>query len=62
MISRWKKGFFDEMLNLSKVYGPIYTFWFGPGPFVVITDLEIAKEMFVDKKNECAGRPEFKFC
>ena len=31
-------------------------------PWVVITDLESAKEAFLDKKNEFAGRPKVKLC
>ena len=57
---RIKQNVFYEFMNLSKIYGPIYTFWLGPQPFVVITDLEIAKEAFVEKKNEIAGRPQVK--
>ena len=47
---------------MAKVYGPIYTFWLGTQPNVMIHDLEIAKEAFLDKKNEIAGRPDFKLC
>ena len=48
---RWKKNIFDEFLNLAKIHGPICTFWFGHKPSIIITDLEIAKEAFLEKKN-----------
>ena len=57
---RTKQNIFFEFMNLSKIHGPIYTFWLGPQPFVVMTDLEIAKEAFVEKKSEIAGRPQIK--
>ena len=53
---------FEQFLNLSKSYGPIFTFWMGPAPMVIISDLDVAKEAFLDKKNEVAGRPQFKIC
>ena len=53
---------FEQFLNLSKSYGPIFTFWMGPVPMVIISDLEVAKEAFVDKKNEIAGRPQLEIC
>ena len=59
---RWKKNISDEFLNLTKIHGPIYTFWFGQKPSVIITDLEFAKEAFLEKKNEIAGRHNFKIC
>ena len=31
-------------------------------PWIVITDLESAKEAFLDKKNQFAGRPKVKLC
>ena len=57
-----KKNIFEELFDLAKTHGPIYTFWFGPQPFVIINDLEIAKEAFLEKKNEIAGRPQMKIC
>ena len=50
---------FELFHNLSKIYGPIFTFWIGSEPMIIITDLEIAKEAFLEKKNEIAGRPPF---
>ena len=43
---RIKGNIFEEFSNLAKIHGPIYTFWLGPHPFIVITDLDIAKEAF----------------
>ena len=57
---RLKGHFLEEFINLSKTYGPIYTFWMGNTPFVMIMDLKSAREAFVEKKNDCSGRPEFK--
>lgn len=57
-----KDNSFYGFLNLAKSYGSVYTFWMGPMPWVVITDLESAKEAFLDKKNEFAGRPKVKLC
>ena len=59
---RWKKNFFIEFLNVSKTHGPIFTFWMGSKPEVIITDLNIAKEAYLEKKNEFAGRPKFSLC
>ena len=53
---------YEEFLNLAKIHGPVYTFWMRDEPFVVISDLEIAKEAFVVKKNEISGRPKFNIC
>ena len=52
----------DEIHRLSKIYGPVYTSWTFSFPSVVITDLEFAKEAFVSKKNDIAGRPQLKMC
>ena len=57
-----KKNTFEHFIDFSKVYGPIYTFWIGNMPMVMIHDLEIAKEAFLDIINEIAGRPEVKLC
>ena len=59
---RIKGNVFEEFLNLAKIHGPVYTFWLGSQPFVVISDLDIAKEAFLERKNDIAGRPQFKIC
>lgn len=45
------------MSDLSKVHGPVYTFWTGPVPAVIINDTKISKEALT--KIEFAGRPSF---
>src|ERR1700761_2045040 len=42
--------------KVNKKYGPIFTFWMGSNPFVIISDAEIARGAF--RKNEFAGRTE----
>ena len=49
-------------MNLSKIYGPVYTFWMASSPIVVITDLKIANEGFLAKRNDLAGRPTINLC
>jgi hypothetical protein len=41
-----------ELIELSKKYGTVFTFWMGPKPFVIIFDRDIARETF--RKNEFA--------
>ena len=45
--------------KVNKKYGPIFTFWMGSNPFIIISDAEIAREAF--RKNEFAGRTESYF-
>ncbi|CAG2117058.1 unnamed protein product [Medioppia subpectinata] len=45
--------------QLAKKYGPVFTFWFGTTPQLIITDTEMAREAF--RKNDMAGRPESYF-
>ena len=47
----------EVILSFSKDHGPLFTFWTGPHPQVIITDAKIAKEAL--NKIEFAGRPEF---
>ena len=42
---------------MAKEYGPIYTFWVGSKPFIIISDLKTANEAFIVKRNAIAGRP-----
>lgn len=49
----------DAITKLSETYGGIFTIFFGPKPTVVITDLELAKQAFKDKKADFNGRPHF---
>ncbi len=48
-----------ELIELSKKYGPVFTFWMGPIPFIMIFDRDIARETF--RRNEFAGRPDSYF-
>ncbi|CAG2112817.1 unnamed protein product, partial [Medioppia subpectinata] len=40
---------------MSKIYGPVFTLWIGPLPFVFICDLNMARESF--NKIDFTGRP-----
>lgn len=42
----------------SQRFGPVYTFWMGPMPHVIINDAKLAKEAF--SKVDFAGRPLIK--
>ncbi|CAG2101209.1 unnamed protein product [Medioppia subpectinata] len=46
----------EETSKLSKVYGPVFTLWIGPLPFVFICDLDMAREMF--NNPHFNGRPD----
>ena len=48
-----------EIIEFSKKYGPVFTFWLGPKPFVFIFDIDIGRETF--RKNEFTGRPDSYF-
>ncbi|CAG2106830.1 unnamed protein product, partial [Medioppia subpectinata] len=47
------------MIKVSKIYGPLFTLWVGPLPFVFICDLDIARESF--NKIDFTGRPLSQF-
>ncbi|CAG2171339.1 unnamed protein product, partial [Oppiella nova] len=50
----------DEVFrNVTKQYGPVFTFWFGTTPQVIVTDSELAREAF--RKNDFAGRTDSYF-
>ena len=57
-----KTSVFEHFVNLSKKYGPVYTFWMGSRPIVIITDLKIANQSFISKRNDIAGRPFINYC
>ncbi|CAG2121132.1 unnamed protein product, partial [Medioppia subpectinata] len=44
---------------MSKIYGPVFTLWIGPLPFVFICDLDMARESF--NKIDFTGRPFSQF-
>ncbi|XP_069063351.1 cytochrome P450 2F2-like [Pleurodeles waltl] len=48
-----------SMVELSKKYGPIYTFYLGSRPTVVLCGYEILKEALIDNAEEFSGRGEF---
>lgn len=52
---RGKKHVHEIFLDLSKKYGPIYTFYFGHTPQVMVADKELSLEVM--KKHQFAGRP-----
>ncbi|XP_059516835.1 cytochrome P450 2C19-like [Myotis daubentonii] len=45
--------------NLSKVYGPVFTVYFGMKPTVVLHGYEAVKEALIDKGKEFSGRGSF---
>ncbi|CAG2117293.1 unnamed protein product, partial [Medioppia subpectinata] len=45
--------------EMSKKYGPVYTFWLGNNPTVFIHDLDLAKKAF--NTSAFAGRPQIPF-
>lgn len=47
----------EVMVDFSKQFGPVFTFWTGHMPQVLITDPKIAREALT--KVEFAGRPSF---
>ncbi|CAG2111344.1 unnamed protein product, partial [Medioppia subpectinata] len=50
-----RKDHWDVVFReLTKQYGPVFTFWFFNRPLVVVTDIETAREAF--RKNDFAGR------
>ncbi|XP_055415785.1 cytochrome P450 2C26-like isoform X2 [Bubalus kerabau] len=45
--------------NLSKVYGPVFTLYFGMKPLVVLHGYEAVKEALIDLAEEFSGRGSF---
>ncbi|XP_005865382.2 PREDICTED: cytochrome P450 2C18, partial [Myotis brandtii] len=45
--------------QLSKVYGPVFTVYFGMKPTVVLHGYEAVKEALIDKGEEFSGRGSF---
>ena len=46
-------------LQLSKVYGPVFTVYFGVKPFVVLHGYEAVKEALIDLGEQFSGRGVF---
>ncbi|KAJ4753281.1 Cytochrome P450 [Rhynchospora pubera] len=40
---------FPHFLKWMSVYGRIYLFWFGPYPYIFLSDMELAKNVLLDK-------------
>ncbi|XP_020019995.2 cytochrome P450 2C18-like [Castor canadensis] len=53
------KNISKSLTNLSKVYGPVFTLYFGLKPSVVLHGYEAVKEALVDLGEEFAGRGSF---
>ena len=59
MFRNFTKHWNQELIKLTKVYGPVFTLWIGPLPFVFICDLDNCREAF--NKIEFTGRPNTLF-
>ncbi|XP_054584916.1 cytochrome P450 2C27-like isoform X1 [Eptesicus fuscus] len=53
------KNISKSLSNLSKVYGPVFTVYFGMKPSVVLHGYEAVKEALIDRGEEFAGRGSF---
>ncbi|XP_039727624.1 cytochrome P450 2C18 isoform X3 [Pteropus medius] len=50
------KNVSKSLSNLSKVYGPVFTVYFGMKPTVVLHGYEVVKEALIDRGEEFSGR------
>ncbi|CAG2161472.1 unnamed protein product [Oppiella nova] len=50
----FKQHFTETLSDVSANYGSVFTFWLGYNPFIVITDIDIAKDIM--NSNAFAGR------
>nr|XP_021482544.1 cytochrome P450 2C55 isoform X2 [Meriones unguiculatus] len=53
------KDISKSLTNFSKVYGPVFTLYFGPKPTVVVHGYEAVKEALDDLGEEFSGRGSF---
>ncbi|XP_068817334.1 cytochrome P450 2C9-like isoform X2 [Capricornis sumatraensis] len=53
------KNISKSLTNLSKVYGPVFTVYFGMKPIVVLHGYEAVKEALIDLGEEFSGRGTF---
>uniref|UniRef100_F1N6N4 unspecific monooxygenase n=1 Tax=Bos taurus TaxID=9913 RepID=F1N6N4_BOVIN len=53
------KNISKSLTNLSKVYGPVFTVYFGMKPIVVLHGYEAVKEALIDLGEEFSGRGMF---
>ncbi|CAG2107649.1 unnamed protein product, partial [Medioppia subpectinata] len=56
VLRNFQKHLSEETSKLSKVYGPVFTLWIGPLPFVFICDLDMGREVY--NKPHFNGRPK----
>ncbi|XP_054157487.1 steroid 17-alpha-hydroxylase/17,20 lyase-like [Oppia nitens] len=54
---RTKENLFLTINSMHKTYGPVFTFWLGNTPAIVVSDYKLIKEAFNSKDNELMGRP-----
>ncbi|XP_062818822.1 cytochrome P450 2F3 [Anolis carolinensis] len=53
------KELIKSLRELSKTYGPMYTFYLGSRPCVVLSGYQVLKEALIDKAEEFSGRGDF---
>ncbi|XP_065276797.1 cytochrome P450 2F3-like isoform X1 [Emys orbicularis] len=53
------KELIKSLRKLSETYGPIYTFYLGSRPCVVLSGYKVLKEALIDKAEEFSGRGDF---
>ncbi|KAL8220003.1 UNVERIFIED_CONTAM: hypothetical protein K2H54_037615, partial [Gekko kuhli] len=53
------KELIKSLRELSKTYGPMYTFHLGSRPCVVLSGYQVLKEALIDKAEEFSGRGDF---
>ncbi|XP_035882911.1 cytochrome P450 2C19-like isoform X4 [Phyllostomus discolor] len=53
------KNISKSLSNLSKIYGPVFTVYFGRKPTVVLHGYEAVKEALIDQAEEFSGRGSF---
>ncbi|XP_064230161.1 cytochrome P450 2C19-like [Aotus nancymaae] len=53
------KDITKSLTNFSKVYGPVFTLYFGPECTVVLHGYEVVKEALIDLGDEFSGRGHF---
>ncbi|XP_039217797.1 cytochrome P450 2F3-like isoform X1 [Crotalus tigris] len=53
------KDLIPSLRELSKTYGPMYTFYLGSRPCVVLSGYQVLKEALIDKAEEFSGRGDF---
>ncbi|XP_074872999.1 cytochrome P450 2F3-like isoform X1 [Carettochelys insculpta] len=53
------KELIKSLRKLSETYGPMYTFYLGSRPCVVLSGYKVLKEALIDKAEEFSGRGDF---